>query len=225
MHHLLAAHKPKVIILDPISGLIPSGSDHDVNALVLRIVDHIKGLGATGFFTSVSVEDDLQSTALNISSLVDSWLLLRNLESNGERNRLLYVLKSRGMAHSNQIREFLLTSKGVRLRDVYLGPGGVLTGSARVAQEAAERRDEIRIREEAERRYTSVRASLRSLDAKIAALEAERKFQEEELALAVGQDQARKRAALGDREELGRSRVLSRLRPKAARVNGRESEL
>src|SRR6185312_1394551 len=140
MHHLLEQHKPKVVVIDPLSGLLPGGSEHDVHALVLRIVDFLKHSGATGFFTALNAEDDLQSTALSISSLVDAWVLLRNIEVNGERNRLLYVLKSRGMAHSNQIREFLLTPHGVQLRDVYLGPGGVLTGSARVAREAEERR-------------------------------------------------------------------------------------
>src|SRR5207245_283620 len=100
-----------------------------------------------------------------ISSLVDTWVLLRNIEANGERNRLLYVLKSRGMSHSNQIREFLLTDRGVRLREVYLGRGGVLTGSARVAREADERREEIRRRREAKDRELAMRATLRTLEA------------------------------------------------------------
>ncbi len=144
MHQLLEQHKPKVVVIDPISGLLPGGSEHDVHGLVLRIVDFVKHSGATGFFTALNDEDDLQATSLAISSLVDAWIQLRNIEVNGERNRVLYVLKSRGMAHSNQIREFLLTSQGVRLREVYLGPGGVLTGSARVAREAEEQREEIR---------------------------------------------------------------------------------
>ena len=174
----------------------------------------------------MSIEDDLQSTTLNISSLVDTWLLLRNIEVSGERNRLLYVLKSRGMAHSNQMREFLLTSNGVRLRDVYLGPGGVLTGSARLAREAEDRREEVRMQQESERREAVVRTSVRSLNAKIEALQAEREAQENELALIISQDHARKQAVLSDREELGRNRTFVReVRPKASRPNGRDDEL
>ena len=102
MHHMLAEFKPKVVMMDPVSGLLPGGSRHDVNTLVLRMVDSIKARGATALFTSLSEIDDMQSTDLSISSLVDTWILLRNVESSGERNRVLYLLKSRGMAHSNQ---------------------------------------------------------------------------------------------------------------------------
>jgi len=113
MHHLLEAVNPKAVMVDPVSGLLPGGSAHDVNTLVLRIVDSIKLRGATAVFTSLSENDDLQATSISISSLVDTWILRRNIESSGERNRVLYVLKSRGMPHSNQIREFLMTSRGL----------------------------------------------------------------------------------------------------------------
>src|SRR5579862_1978617 len=120
MHAMLKEHEPDVVVMDPISGLMPSGPLNDVPSLVLRIVDFIKSKGATGFFTALMDEDDLHSTKLSISSLVDTWLLVRNIEANGERNRVLYVLKSRGMPHSNQIREFILSDHGVKLRQVYL---------------------------------------------------------------------------------------------------------
>jgi circadian clock protein KaiC len=223
MHHLLENYKPKVVMIDPVSGLLPGGSAHDVNTLVLRIVDSIKERGATAVFTSLSEEDDLQSTSISISSLVDTWILLRNVESSGERNRVLYVLKSRGMAHSNQIREFLMTSRGIRLRNVYLGPRGVLTGSARVAQEAEERREEMRVRRESQRAESAARSNLRSLDARIAALMAEKETHERELSALVGDDQARRKAVTVDREVLGRSRsILSPSQTKGARPNGRE---
>lgn len=223
MHHLLENYKPKVVMMDPVSGLLPGGSAHDVNTLVLRIVDSIKERGATAVFTSLSELDDLQSTSISISSLVDTWILLRNIESNGERNRVLYVLKSRGMAHSNQIREFLMTSRGVRLRNVYLGPGGVLTGSARVAQEAEERREEMRARQESQRLESAARSNLRSLDARIAALMAEKETHERELSVLVGDDQARRKAVTVDREALGRSRsILGPSQTKGVRPNGRE---
>jgi circadian clock protein KaiC len=223
MHHLLTEHQPKVVVIDPISGLLPGGSEHDVKALVLRIVDFLKQHGTTGFFTTLNPEDDLQSTSLNISSLVDAWILLRNIEVNGERNRVLYVLKSRGMAHSNQVREFLLTSQGVRLRKVYAGPGGVLTGSARVAQEAAERRaEELHVRE-SKQRELGIKVALRSLEARMAALQVEKEAHQLELTSVIGESEARKQARRSDREAITRSRSIeTQIRTKGPRINGRE---
>ena len=224
-HQMLERHKPRVVAIDPLSGLLPGGSTHDVTTLVLRIVDFIKGRGATAVFTSLSGFDDAQVTDLSISSLVDTWILLRNIEVSGERNRLLYVLKSRGMAHSNQIREFLLTSHGVQLRDTYLGPGGVLTGSARVAREAEERRNELLMQSEIRRREAALAASMRALDAKIEALHAERETHSRELESITGQDEMRRSAIVSDRDELKRSRSLVEDRPaKGARPNGRVSK-
>lgn len=220
MHHALASFEPRVVVIDPVSGLSPSGSEHDVTALVLRIVDFIKSRGATALFTSLAADDDLQSTSLSISSLVDTWILLRNMEVDGERNRVLYVLKSRGMAHSNQIREFLLTDSGVRLRDVYLGPGGVLTGSARVAREAEERREEQRLRAESVRREVSAKAALRALEARMAALQAERETHEKELMALTGDEQRRRGFVASAREDLDRSRGFKRGSVKSARSNG-----
>jgi len=223
MHHLLEQYRPTVVVLDPITGLMPTGTAHDVNAVVLRIVDSIKKRGATALFTALSQEDDMQSTPLNISSLVDTWLLLRNLEVNGERNRVLYVLKSRGMAHSNQIREFNLTPRGVQLRNVYLGPSGVLTGSARVAREAEDRREEARLRRELRRRENAARASTRSLEARIAALLARKESQEQDLAELIGEDEARQLAIESDRAELGRSRRIAQgIGGSKSRPNGRK---
>jgi circadian clock protein KaiC len=166
----------------------------------------------------------MQSTSLNISSLVDTWILLRNLEVNGERNRVLYVLKSRGMAHSNQIREFTLSPAGVQLREVYLGPTGVLTGSARVAREAEERREEMRIRGELLRRESTARANLRSLEARIEALLAEKESHEQDLMELSSSDVARRKAIEADRAELGRSRDVGQQNPgRRSRPNGRES--
>jgi circadian clock protein KaiC len=224
MRHLLENSKPKVVVMDPISALLPGGSAHDVSALVLRIVAFLKHSGATGFFTALNAEDDLQSTSINISSLVDAWILLRNIEVNGERNRVLYVLKSRGMAHSNQIREFLLTSRGVRLRDVYLGPGGVLTGSARVAREAEERREEALKQRQSEDRELVVKAALRSLDAKIAALKAERESHQRGLAVLIGEGEAQNAATVAERNALRKSRGMMVESGRNQRPNGREGK-
>ncbi|HEX6894353.1 MAG TPA: circadian clock protein KaiC [Bryobacteraceae bacterium] len=221
MHHLLEKHKPRAVVIDPISALLPGGSHHDVTSLVLRIVDSLKHQGTTTMFTSLSSLDDLQSTSIAISSLVDTWILLRNFESNGERNRVLYVLKSRGMAHSNQIREFQMTSGGIRLREVYLGPGGVLTGSARVAQEAEERRREERLQAETKRRELASRAALRALEAKISALEAEKENHQKDLAVLTAEDENRNSAILNEREALRKSRSVNAHVVKGARPNGR----
>jgi circadian clock protein KaiC len=191
--------------------------------MVLRIVDFLKHSGATGFFTSLS-EDDQQSTSMNISSLVDAWILLRNMEVNGERNRVLYVLKSRGMAHSNQIREFLLTDRGVRLRDVYLGPGGVLTGSARTAREAAERREEVLRRQASKERQLAVQVNLRALEARIAELQAEKETRESELAAAVENGEERKTVIVVERDAIRRSRGMIESPGRTQGPNGREGK-
>jgi circadian clock protein KaiC len=141
--------------LDQITGGgLPRGlglgvTGQEVGSMVARQIDLLKSRGCTTMATSRGREDE--SSSVSISSLVDTWLLLRNVEANGERNRLLFVLKSRGTAHSNQVREFVLTDHGVELVEVYVGPAGVLAGSARLAQEAVERDAEVRKADELER--------------------------------------------------------------------------
>src|SRR4029453_13671747 len=120
-------------------------------AMLTRLIDFLKLNRITAVMTCLTdAQNGLERTDADISSLADTWLLLRDIELSGERNRAMYVLKSRGMAHSNQIREFLLTSEGIELADVYLGAEGVLTGSARQTQEAKERAATLRLQQEAE---------------------------------------------------------------------------
>ena len=121
-----------------------------------------------------------ESSEVDVSSLVDTWLLLRNDESNGERNRLLFVIKSRGSAHSNQVREFVLTDDGAELLDVYVGPNGVLTGSERVEQigqehlaQAARADETERRRQELAKRSAAIRAEMAALQAQLTADTAE----------------------------------------------------
>lgn len=139
MHDLTLAFKPKVTVIDPITNFTSAGSYAEVKSMVTRLLDMFKSRQITAMFTSLTAGDSSpELSEVGVSSLMDSWILLRNIECNGERNRGLYVLKSRGMGHSNQIREFVLTSHGIELLDVYVGPSGLLTGSARVAQRARE---------------------------------------------------------------------------------------
>jgi circadian clock protein KaiC len=206
MHKILEERKPRTAVLDPISSLIAGASESETRSMVLRIVDHLKTAGTTTLFTASTSFSDRETTEFNISSLVDTWLQLRNLEVNGERNRVLYVLKSRGMPHSNQVREFLLTSNGVELRPVYLGPGGVLTGSARLAQEAREREEEVRSQQESDQKRAAMDQNLRTLNAQIQGLLAEKEAREREIESLQSNRDERQRTVQEGREALARSR-------------------
>ena len=144
----------------------------EVKAALMRLVDYLKKKGITAMLTDLQMGGGaLERTEAAISSLVDTWLVLRDLESNGERNRGLHILKSRGMEHSNQVREFVLSDTGIQLTDVYIGPSGMLTGSARVAQEARERAEHVSQNEEAERQQLALeckRAALEGADRRAA---------------------------------------------------------
>ena len=176
--HLFAMQKafgefdPSMIVKDPVSDLLRIGTNADVSAMLTRQVDFLKARGVTALFTSLSSAAEAAQTQADeqITSLVDTWLQVKTLEGNGELNRVLYVLKSRGMAHSNQIREFLLTSQGIELADVYVGPQGVLTGSARQAQEAQEESDGVARRDDLERRQANLERRRETVEAQAAAL-------------------------------------------------------
>ena len=170
MQKLVDDFDPAVVVLDPISDLVGVGTMRDVAAMLTRQVDFLKGRGVTAMFTSLGTEDRRDTTDHLVASLIDTWLLVRSLEGNGEHNRVLSVLKSRGMAHSNQLREFLITDRGVELADVYVGPQGVLTGSARSAQEAQERTDAVERQEDLEQRRASLERQRQSVEAQVAVL-------------------------------------------------------
>jgi circadian clock protein KaiC len=138
MHRDLDQFRPDLIVIDPISAL--RGPASELQGALLRMIDLIKTRGITAIFTTLRSDGSLISDDdLGVSSLMDAWIKLQNMEANGERTRTLYVIKARGMSHSNQIREFLMSSGGIRLIDAYIGTAGVLTGTARVVQEARER--------------------------------------------------------------------------------------
>jgi circadian clock protein KaiC len=174
---------PAVVVMDPVSDLLRIGSPADVSAMLTRQVDFLKARGVTALFTSLNSGADPSRADQQIASLVDTWLLVKTMEGNGELNRLLYVLKSRGTAHSNQIREFVLTSQGIELADVYVGPQGVLTGSARQAQEALELSDGTAREDDLEQRRLNLERRRDAVEAQTAALW--REFEDE--ANVVGQ--------------------------------------
>ena len=203
----MSQFKPSVVIIDPISNLTSAGKATDVQAVLLRLVDYLKTEQITAFFTSLnSGGSALEGTDVSISSLIDTWLLLRDIEIGGERNRGLYVLKSRGMSHSHQIREFLLTNRGIDLLEVYSGPDGVLTGSMRSAQEQKERAALLTRKQEFEHRQRELDRKRKILEAQIAALNLEFEAVEDEAQIIAGQDLERRQRLEQDRDEMGARR-------------------
>ncbi len=210
MHKLIEKFQPSVVIIDPVSNMQNAGTLEESTNMLLRMVDYLRKNNILGFMVSLSGGGKaLEFTEEGLSSIVDTWLLLRDVESNGERNRLLYILKSRGMAHSNQVREFLITSQGIRLTEAYLGSDGVLTGSARITQEARNAEKLRSAREELERKRLAHEHRRRATEAQIEALRAEMAAEEEELLRAVESDQARLEQISIDREAMSRSRGLA----------------
>jgi circadian clock protein KaiC len=165
MHDIIARYDPKAIVIDPISNFISVGSPAEVKSIIIRFIDLLKSKGITSVFTDLTTDAvNTESTNVGISSLMDTWILLRTFEQNGERNRGLFVLKSRGMPHSNQVREFVLSGNGIALLDAYLETDGVIMGSARVSREA---RDQI----EALRKQEDLKSAQRDFERKKAAIE------------------------------------------------------
>ena len=175
MHDAVRAFHPSVVVVDPISNLTLVHNDSEVKPTLMRLIDFLKEQQITTLFTSLNPGGDtmLGDSQLGVSSLMDTWLLLRNVEFNGERTRTIYVLKSRGMAHSNQVREFLLSDEGIDLVDVYVGADRVLTGTARVAHETHERAAAERRRQDYQRKLLRLAGRRKVIEEEIVALEAE----------------------------------------------------
>jgi len=209
IHKLLEKVKPRCVVIDPITNLINGSSDKEVYSMLMRLLDFLKVLGVTAVFVSLtSGGDNLEQTTVGISSLTDTWILLRDLELNGERNRCVYVLKSRGMAHSNQLREFVLTDKGIRLLPVYVGPGGVLTGSSRVSQEAQERVAQAQQRQESARKQLETERKRLTLQAQVTALQAQLDAVKREGKSFAQDEKKREEQARTDQVFLAKSRGL-----------------
>ena len=210
MHRAFREFRPRMVILDPISNLASAGNEEGANAMLVRLIDFFKAHDATLVMTNLTEGGKaLEKTDVGISSIVDTWIFVRDIESSGERNRGIYVLKSRGMAHSNQIREFRLTDRGIVLNDVYLGPEGMLTGSARVAQELREQAAARERETELERRRREIARRRAELEAEIE--EKKKAFERElkESELRADEAGARDRGLLAVQEDMARSRGAS----------------
>ncbi|MGC2750965.1 MAG: circadian clock protein KaiC [Candidatus Acidiferrum sp.] len=207
IHKLIEKVKPQCVVIDPITNLLNGSSDTEVYSMLMRLMDFLKVSGITALFVSLtSGGAELEQTSVGISSISDTWILLRDLELNGERNRCLYVLKSRGMAHSNQLREFVITGHGIRLLPVYIGHGGVLTGSSRVTQESAERAEAVQKQQEIERKQQDAVRKRLTIQAQVMALQAELDAVEKEEQTLSREEGEREQQDKADRDTLAKSR-------------------
>jgi circadian clock protein KaiC len=204
---LINTFKPSIVILDPINAFVLGENQTEVNIMLVRLVDFLKMKRITAFFTSLtSSNDNSESTDVYVSSLIDTWLLVRDLEFGGERNRGLYVLKSRGMSHSNQIREFRLTNHGIELLDVYVGSEGVLTGSARLVQETKDDAEKLLRQQEIGTKQFALERKRDAMEAQIVVLRSEFQAEEAEANKVITIEQARNERFTQDKVRMAKSR-------------------
>jgi circadian clock protein KaiC len=202
IHKLANEFQPSTVIMDPITNLSIVASESEVKSVMMRLVDFFKNRKITTLFTNLTHPGELETTTSGISSLMDSWLLLLSVESNGERNRIFHLLKSRGMAHSNQMREFLISDSGIDLADAYVGPGGVFTGSARVQQEAREQAAALDAQTELKRRRRILDRKRQVMEAQVAALQAEIAGEEDELQVLLSREEEKAKMTVREQAEL-----------------------
>ena len=217
-HKLILEFKPSVVVLDPIGTLTMAGTTSDTTSMLTRLMDFLKSKQITAVWTSLTSGNEKEKTDVAISSLVDTWLLLRDIELGGERNRAIYVLKSRGMAHSNQIREFLLTDNGIELADVYLGPEGVLTGTARKSQESKETAQALARELDIQAKRRKLARKRQVLEARIAAMRSDFDAEQEEMNRVIGEDQDREEVIRQDRQRIAVSRQANGKQPAKLRA-------
>lgn len=195
IHKLVAEFKPTAVVIDPISNLINVGNVTEVRSMLTRLIDFLKVNGITALFTSlISGSLQMDTTEEGVSSLVDTWISVRDLEGIGERNRGLSILKSRGMAHSNQVREFIITEQGIQLLDVVVGPTGIVTGASRLARQLQEQAQAVAAQQELERKDRELERRRRMLEATIANLRTEFESVEEGLRQINSQEQDRQQS-------------------------------
>jgi circadian clock protein KaiC len=207
MHKAIEIFKPDAVVVDPISNLVAAASEVEVKSMLSRLIDYLKLKEITAFYTDLTAAGgSLQHTEVGISSLIDTWLLLQVIEASGERNRGLYILKSRGMKHSNQVREFSLTDNGIQLRDVYIGTGGVLTGAGRIAQEAREKAEILERNQEIERKQRDIERKKAVIEAQIVALRAGFEAEKDDLEQAIAREKLHQEVLVEETLAMARSR-------------------
>ena len=208
LHKTVQEYQPHAVVIDPISNLVSVGSLSEVRSMLTRMIDFLKVSNITALFTALisGRHGQMELTEEGVSSLVDTWISVRDLEGVGERNRGLSILKARGMSHSNQVREFLITDHGIQLLDVIIGPAGIITGSGRLTQRIQEEAERVLRQHEAEQRDRELERKRRVLEATIANLRTEFETVEEELRR-IGNESHSRETALRD----GRSALATGL--------------
>ncbi len=207
MHKAIEEFKPAIIVVDPISNLVAAATEREVKSMLSRLIDFLKMQGITAFCTDLTASTtSLERTEIGISSLMDTWLLLQAIEESGERNRRLYILKSRGMQHSNQVREFYLTDNGIILQDVYVGSGKVLTGAARVAQVAREKSEAMERSQEIERKQRDIERKKTVIEAQIAALRTSFEAEKDELERSIAREKLHQDLLIEESQAMAKSR-------------------
>ena len=211
--HLVAIHdavktfQPRVVVIDPLTNLTEIGSKREVKAMLTRLIDFLKMQQVTAMFISLTGGGaNLDQSEIGVSSLMDSWIVVRNVEHGGERNRALYILKARGLDHSNQVREFIISDKGVDLVDVYTGDGEVLFGSARLAQKERDQQKALEQKEQTELRRLNLTRHRKAVEAQIAALQSELHAREEVERLENSVQQQRQDKISKSRQVMARQR-------------------
>jgi circadian clock protein KaiC len=209
-HKKIEQYKPRVVVLDPITNLVTIGSVSEVKSMLIRLIDYLQKNSITVMFTALTFNHAVsEQTDEGVSSLVDAWITVRDLESNGERNRGLFIMKSRGMKHSNQVREFTITNKGLKLIDVYLGPNGVLIGSARESQQLEQAMgNELKVYA-VSRKDREIQRKKNILQANIARLHEEFESLKDELNHTYQEEQIRKQISEKNRIDLTKKRYLN----------------
>ena len=207
IHNMISEFSPSVVMVDPITNFLAIGDRIETKQMLTRLIDFLKSRQITAMFTSLtSGGDDLEDSEVDVSSLMDAWLLVKNIECNGERNRGLYILKARGVAHSNQIREFLLTDHGIQLVDAYVGSEGVLMGSARSSQVAREKAAEVDRKLVMERKQRELRRKQELYEAQLIALKSQYETERDTILRELEEEKQRQQVVAVQRLEIARLR-------------------
>ena len=207
IHKLITTYEPHVVVVDPVTNFLAVGDSDETKSMLMRLIDFLKVQQITAMFTSLtSAGLVVEDSEVGVSSLMDAWLLVKNIEYNGERNRGLYILKARGIGHSNQVREFLVTSHGIELIDAYIGSEGVLMGSARASQIAREAAAEVGRQQLIQRKERELQRKQHLYEAQLVALKGQYETEREALLRELDEDQKREALVESHRLEIARLR-------------------
>ena len=207
IHRIISDYEPDVVVVDPITNFLAVGDSIETKAMLMRLIAFLKPRQCTAMFTSLtSSGKEIEDSEVGVSSLMDTWILVKNIEANGERNRGLYILKARGIAHSNQVREFLMTDHGIELIDAYVGSEGVLMGSARASQIARESAAEVERRHARQRKERELERKREVFEAQLVALKSQYESEREAVLRELDEAQRREASIESHRLEIARLR-------------------